>query len=167
METDFSLRVFAVVGIQIYVGATCLAKKVMKITTIFRFGVAALAMGAFFGVSLPVRADQLVWVRAQPLNYFKVRGLVPPGSYSHEDNQKPATIAVNKAGQGVGEQKQTTSKLAKKRTRSTLALQRRILKVRSGPSLSSSWRLHDPSASIVQRWTEWDRFDAAHPLSAP
>ena len=47
----------------------------MKIITIVRFGVAALAMGAFFGVGLPVRADQLVWVRAQPLNYFKVRGL--------------------------------------------------------------------------------------------
>jgi hypothetical protein len=80
----------------------------MKITTIVRFGVSALALGMFFGVSLPVRADQLVWVRAQPLNYFKVRGLVPPGSY-----QKPATIAVNKGGQGVGEQKQT-SKPAKK-----------------------------------------------------
>jgi hypothetical protein len=82
----------------------------MKITTIVRFGVGALALGTFFGVSLPVRADQLVWVRAQPLNYFKVRGLVPPGSY-----QKPATIAVNKEGQGVGEQKQT-SKPAKKNT---------------------------------------------------
>jgi hypothetical protein len=80
----------------------------MKNKTIVRFGVAALAMGAFFGVGLPVRADQLVWVRAPQLNYFKVRGLVPPGSY-----QKPATIAVNKAGQGVG---QTTSKPAKKNT---------------------------------------------------
>ena len=81
----------------------------MKITTIVRFGVGALVLGTFFGVSLPVRADQLVWVRAQPLNYFKVRGLVPPGSY-----QQPATIAVNKGGQGVGEQKQTTLKPAKK-----------------------------------------------------
>ncbi|HEV3209252.1 MAG TPA: hypothetical protein VGY91_03230 [Chthoniobacterales bacterium] len=77
----------------------------MKIKTIIRFGVAALAMGAFFGVGLPVRADQLVWVRAQPLNYFKVRGLVPPGSYAQNEDQKPATIAVNKAGQGVGKQK--------------------------------------------------------------
>ena len=88
----------------------------MKITTIVRFGVAALVMGAFFGVGLPVKADQLVWVRAQPLDYFKVRGLVPPGSYSHNENQKPATIAVNKGGQGVGEQKQATSKPAKKST---------------------------------------------------
>jgi hypothetical protein len=88
----------------------------MKITTIVRFGVAALAMGAFFGVGLPVKADQLVWVRAQPLNYFKVRGLVPPGSYFHNENQKPATIAVNKAGLGVVDQKQTASKTAKKST---------------------------------------------------
>jgi hypothetical protein len=47
----------------------------------------------------------LVWVRAPHLNYFEARGLVPPGSYSHKENQKPATIAINKAGQGVGKQK--------------------------------------------------------------
>jgi hypothetical protein len=88
----------------------------MKITSIVRFGVAALAFGAFFGVGLPVKADQLVWVRAQQLDYFRARGLMPPGSYSHNENQKPATIAVNKAGQGVGEQKQTTSKVTKKGT---------------------------------------------------
>ena len=33
--------------------------KVMKITSIVTFGIAALAMGAFFGIDLPVRADQL------------------------------------------------------------------------------------------------------------
>jgi hypothetical protein len=64
----------------------------MKITTIVRFGVAALVMGALFGVGLPVKADQLVWVRAQKLDYFRARGLMPPGSYSHDENQKPATI---------------------------------------------------------------------------
>jgi hypothetical protein len=88
----------------------------MKITSIVRFAVAALVMGASFGVGLPVKADQLVWVRAQQLDYFRARGLMPPGSYFHNENQKPATIAVNKAGQGVGEQKQTTSKPAKKST---------------------------------------------------
>ena len=88
----------------------------MKITSIVRFGVAALAMGAFSGVGLPVRADQVVWVRAQQLDFWRARGLVPPGSYSQNESQKPATIAVNKAGQGVGEQKETTSKAAKKGT---------------------------------------------------
>jgi hypothetical protein len=86
----------------------------MKITSIVRFGVAALAVGAFFGVGLPAKADQLVWVRAEKLDFWRARGLVPPGSYSQDQSQKPATIAVNKAGQGVGEQKQTTSKAAKK-----------------------------------------------------
>jgi hypothetical protein len=88
----------------------------MKITSIVRFGVAALAMGAFFGVGLPAKADQLVWVRAEKLDFWRARGLVPPGSYSQDESQKPATIAVNKAGQGVGEQKQTASKAAKKGT---------------------------------------------------
>jgi len=93
----------------------------MKITTIVRFGVAALVMGALFGGGLPVKADQLVWVRAQKLDYFRARGLMPPGSYSHDENQKPATIAVTKiavtkAGQGLGDQKQTASKAAKKST---------------------------------------------------
>ena len=88
----------------------------MKIKTIVRFGVAALAMGAFFGVGLPAKADQLVWVRAQQLDFFRARGLMPPGSYFHSDNQTPATIAVNKAGHGVGDQKQTASKATKTST---------------------------------------------------
>ena len=87
----------------------------MKITSTVRCGVAALA-GAFFAVDIPAKADPPGWVRAPQLNYFEVRGLVPPGSYSQSENQKPATIAVNKAGQGVGEQKQTASKAAKKGT---------------------------------------------------
>jgi hypothetical protein len=82
--------------------------QVMQSKTIVKFGIAAIAMGAFFGVGIPVKADQLVWVRAQQLDYFKVRGLVPPGAYFHDEYKKPATIAVNKAGHGVGEQ--TTSK---------------------------------------------------------
>ena len=93
----------------------------MKITSIVRFGVAALVMGSSFGIGLPVKADQLVWVRAQQLDYFRARGLMPPGSYFHNENQKPATIAVTKiavtkAGQGLGDQKQTASKAAKKST---------------------------------------------------
>jgi hypothetical protein len=88
----------------------------MKITGIVRFGVVGLAMGAFFGAGLTAKADQLVWVRAQQSDFWRARGLVPPGSYSQSENQKPATIAVSKAGQGIGEQKQPTSKAAKKGT---------------------------------------------------
>jgi hypothetical protein len=43
----------------------------MKIATIVRLGVAALVMGALFGVGLPAKADQLVWVRAQQLDFFR------------------------------------------------------------------------------------------------
>jgi hypothetical protein len=68
----------------------------MKIITIVRLGVAALAMGAFFGVGLPAKADQLVWVRAQQLDFFRARGLMPPGSYFHNE--------------GVGDQKQNRGK---------------------------------------------------------
>src|SRR5260370_2547375 len=56
------------------------------------------------------------YIRAQPVNYFKVRGLVPPGSYSNRDNQKPGIIGVSKSGKGVGKKKQTTSKLGQKNT---------------------------------------------------
>jgi hypothetical protein len=55
----------------------------MRITSIVRFGVAALAMDAFFGVDLPVKAhasveltflfkaNQLVWVGVQQLELFQ------------------------------------------------------------------------------------------------
>jgi hypothetical protein len=88
----------------------------MRIKNIVKFGLATLAVGAFLGTSLPVKADQLVWVRAEKLDFWRARGLVPPGSFSHNENQNTTTIAVNKAGQGVGEQKQTTPKHAKKNT---------------------------------------------------
>jgi hypothetical protein len=82
--------------------------------TIVKFGLTALAVGAFIGLELPVKADPPLWLRSQQ-DYFRARGLVPPGSYAHNENQKTATIAVNNAGQGVAEQKQTTSKPAKKK----------------------------------------------------
>jgi hypothetical protein len=87
----------------------------MKITTIIRSGIAAFVMGGLFGVGLPVKAGPLVWVRTQKLDYFRARGLLPPGSYSHQ-NKKPATIAVTKARQGIRDQKQTASKSAKRIT---------------------------------------------------
>jgi len=84
--------------------------------TIVKFGLVALAMGAFFAVGLTAKADPPGWVRAQQLDFWRARGLVPPGSYSQNENQKPATIAVSKAGQGVKDQKTTKSKAGKKAT---------------------------------------------------
>ena len=86
----------------------------MKITTIVRLGVAALVMGALFGVGLPVKADQLVWVRAQQLDYFRARGLMPPGSYSNKDNQKPDTIGVSKSRKCVGKKNRLSPSLDKR-----------------------------------------------------
>jgi hypothetical protein len=74
------------------------------------------SLGALFGVSLPVKAGQLVWVRTQKVDYFRARGLMPPGSYSHDENKKPAPMAVTKAGEGLRNQKQTVSKAVKKST---------------------------------------------------
>ena len=73
-----------------------------------------LAREHSLAVDLPVKADQLVWVRAQQLDYFKVRGLVPPGSFSNKDQQNPATIGVSQSGKGVVEKEKTTSKLGQR-----------------------------------------------------
>jgi hypothetical protein len=86
----------------------------MKTRTIIKSGIAAIAVGAAFGVSLPVKADTPLWVRAQNPDSFRIRGLVPPGSYSNKDNQKAATIAVSKSAKCVGGKKQTVSKLEQK-----------------------------------------------------
>ena len=77
----------------------------MQMKTLVRFGIAALAMGAFFGADRSVQAGEVTWVRAQPLNFFKAKGLVPPGYFSKDESQKPATVAVSKSGRGLGEQK--------------------------------------------------------------
>jgi hypothetical protein len=78
--------------------------------SIVRSGLAALAIGWFIVAGCPAKTDQLVWVRAQPVDHFRAVGLVPLGSYSHNENQRPAAIAVNKAGQDVGEQMQAAKK---------------------------------------------------------
>ena len=88
----------------------------MNMRTFVKLGFAALTMGASLGGGFPVEADQLVWARARQLDVWRVRWLMPPGAYFHNDNQKPASIAVNKFGQGIGEQRQTISKLGKKNT---------------------------------------------------
>ena len=82
--------------------------------TIARFGCAALAVGAFFGSTLPVNADQYA---SQLSNPFTKHGLPVPGAYfKAKENQQTTTVAVSKSGQGVGEGKQPVSKVEKKRT---------------------------------------------------
>jgi hypothetical protein len=78
---------------------------------IIKFGLVALTAGAFLGVTLPGQAETP--------DIFTQHALPVPGAYfKNKESQKPATIAVSKSDQGVGKQKQTTSKTAKKRSQS-------------------------------------------------
>jgi hypothetical protein len=75
--------------------------------TTIKFGVALLATGAFLGTTSPSKADP---------DAFTKHGLPIPGAYfAQNESQRPATVAVSKSGQGIGEQKQTVSKVGKKR----------------------------------------------------
>jgi hypothetical protein len=76
--------------------------------TIIKFGLAALAAGAFS--TLPSKAETP--------DSFTRHGLPIPGAYfKNQETQQPATVAVSKSGKGVGEQKQTTSRAGKKHTK--------------------------------------------------
>jgi hypothetical protein len=81
--------------------------------TVIKFGLAALAAGTFFGTTLPGNADTPDATIA-----FTKHGLPVPGAYfKSKASQQPATIAVSKSGNGVGQAKQTTSKTGKKQTK--------------------------------------------------
>jgi hypothetical protein len=74
--------------------------------TIGKFGLAALAAGAFWAGTLSSKAETP--------GTFTRHGLPIPGAYFKSiESQKPTTVAVSKSGQGVGEQQQT-SKIGKK-----------------------------------------------------
>jgi hypothetical protein len=78
--------------------------------TIAKFGLAALAVGAFS--ILPSKADTPDATVA-----FAKHGLPVPGTYfKAKERQETTTVAVSKSGQGVGEGKQPVSNVEKKRT---------------------------------------------------
>jgi len=67
--------------------------------TIIKFGFAALAAGAFS--TLPSKAETP--------DIFTKHGLPIPGAYfKNKERQQPASVAVSKSGQGVGDQKKHT-----------------------------------------------------------
>jgi hypothetical protein len=79
--------------------------------TIIKFGLAALAAGAFS--TLPSKADNTT------PDSFTRHGLPIPGAYfKNKESQQPASVAVSKSGQGVGDQKQAAPKAGKKHTKS-------------------------------------------------
>jgi len=76
--------------------------------TMIKFGLAALASGALS--TLPTKAETT--------DTFTRHGLPIPGAYfKNRESQQPATVAVSKSGQGVGDQKQTAPKAGKKHTK--------------------------------------------------
>jgi hypothetical protein len=76
--------------------------------TIAKFGLAALAVGAFS--TLPSKADTPDATFA-----FTKHGLPVPGAYfTAKERQQATTLAVSKSGQGVGEGKQTVSEVVRK-----------------------------------------------------
>src|SRR5258708_16930611 len=95
-------------------GKRARAKESKQMKTIAKFGLAAVAAGAFFGSTLPANADQYVSELSNP---FTKHGLPVPGAYfKAKENQQATTVAVSKSGQGVGEQKQPVHKVEKKST---------------------------------------------------
>jgi hypothetical protein len=80
--------------------------------TITRIALGMIAVGTLFGAAVSANADQYASELSNP---FTKHGLPVPGAYfKAREDRAPTTIAVTKSGKGVGEQKQTVSKPAKK-----------------------------------------------------
>ncbi len=81
----------------------------MQMNTIIKIGLTALAAGAFS--TLPTKAETP--------DTFTRHGLPIPGAYfKNKESQQPASVAVSKSGQGVGDQKQAAPKAGTKPTKS-------------------------------------------------
>src|SRR5260221_7897248 len=84
-------------------------KELIRMKNIVQFGLAELAAGAFF--ALPSKAETP--------DIFTNHGLPIQGAYfKNKESQQPASVAVSKSGQGVGDQKQAARKAGKKPTKS-------------------------------------------------
>src|ERR1700752_3730907 len=88
---------------------SALRKELIPMKNIVQFGLAALAAGAFF--ALPSKAETP--------DIFTKHGLPIPGAYfKNQEGQQPASVAVSKSGQGVGDQKQAAPKAGTKHGKS-------------------------------------------------
>ena len=88
---------------------SALRKELIPMKNIVQFGLAALAAGAFF--ALPSKAETP--------DIFTKHGLPIPGAYfKNKESQQPASVAVSKSGQGVGDQKLAAPKAGKMPTKS-------------------------------------------------
>ena len=95
--------------------------------TTIKFGLAALAVGAFS--ILPGKADNTT------PDSFTRHGLPIPGAYfKNKESQQLATIAVKQIRKSVGQEKQTISKSGQKHTKHVRPAHSRLLG-RSNPDL--------------------------------
>ena len=81
--------------------------------TIVKFGMATLTVGALLGGTVLSKAetpDTFI-----PITLRAGKGFRSPDAYFKKKQSQSVTVAVSKAGQGLGDQK--TSKAAKKHTR--------------------------------------------------
>lgn len=70
----------------------------MKLFT--KFGLVALATGAFLEVGLPVKAGQPDWVRSERVQFFNPLGILSRWSHLHHGNRVPvAKVEPEKAVQ--------------------------------------------------------------------
>jgi hypothetical protein len=83
--------------------------KVIQVQKIGKYWFATVVTGALLGGALLSKAETP--------DTFTRHGLPIPGAYfENKASQQPATVGVSKSGQGLGEQKQTATKLSKRHT---------------------------------------------------
>jgi hypothetical protein len=62
----------------------------MKMKLFVKFGLVAVATGAFLEIGIPVKAGQPDWVRTERVQFLKAVRIVPLGLRSHNGNKMPA-----------------------------------------------------------------------------
>jgi hypothetical protein len=85
--------------------------------SIIKSGLATIAAGIILGTTVTVKGDEYASEHSNP---FTKHGLPVPGAYfKSQENQQSATIAVSKAGTGVGQKTTSTATKKAKPVRST------------------------------------------------
>ncbi len=83
--------------------------EIIQLQNIVKLSLAMVFTGALLEGAVPSKAETP--------DIFTKHGLPIPGAYfKNQETQQPATVGVSKSGQGVGEQKQTATKLNKRHT---------------------------------------------------
>ena len=83
--------------------------EVVQLHNIVKLSLAMVFTGALLEGAVPSKAETP--------DIFTKHGLPIPGAYfKNKESQQSGTIAVSKSGQGVGEHKQTATKLNKRHT---------------------------------------------------